>query len=141
MDLSWASLEAAHSTLRRWRKLMSEWGTSSELKIDDEVTNSLATDLDSPRAMQRLRSIEKDLSIGNQDKRAIFLYADQVLGLALDRTPEEKPLTDELKKLLHDREIARKEKNWADSDALRSELEDAGLEINDGPSGQSWSWK
>jgi cysteinyl-tRNA synthetase len=63
------------------------------------------------------------------------------LGLALDRTPEEKPLTDELEKLLHEREIARKEKNWAASDALRNELEEAGLEINDSAAGQSWSWK
>ena len=141
MDLSWASLEAAHSTLRRWRKLMSEWGTSSELKIDSEVTDALSTDLDTPRAMQRLRTIEKDLSIGIQDKRAIFLYADQVMGLALDRAPEEKSLTDELKKLLQDREVARKEKNWAESDALRAQLESAGLEINDSASGQSWSWK
>ena len=141
MDLSWASLEAAHSTLRRWRKLMSEWGTSSEFKIDAEITDALSTDLDTPRAMQRLRTIEKDLSIGNQDKRAIFLYADQVMGLALDRAPEEKPLTDELKKLLQDREVARKEKNWAESDALRAQLESAGLEINDSASGQSWGWK
>lgn len=141
MDLSWASLEAAHSTLRRWRKLMNEWGTSSQFKIDEEITDSLSTDLDTPRTMQRLRAIEKDASIGNQDKRAIFLYADQVLGLALDRTPEEKPLTDELKNLLRDREIARKEKNWAASDALRNELENAGLEINDSAAGQRWSWK
>jgi cysteinyl-tRNA synthetase len=141
MDLSWASLEAAHSTLRRWRKWMSEWGISSELKIDAEITDALSTDLDTPRAMQRLRAIEKDLSIGNQDKRAIFLYADQVMGLALDRAPEEKPLTDELQKLLQDREVARKEKNWAESDALRNQLESAGLEINDSASGQSWSWK
>jgi cysteinyl-tRNA synthetase len=141
MDLSWASLEAAHYTLRRWRKLMNEWGTSSQFKIDEEVTDSLSTDLDTPRTMQRLRAIEKDASIGNQDKRAIFLYADQVLGLALDRTPEEKPLTDELKNLLRDREIARKEKNWAASDALRNELENAGLEINDSAAGQRWSWK
>jgi cysteinyl-tRNA synthetase len=120
---------------------MSEWGTSSEFKIDEEITDSLSTDLDTPRAMQRLRVIEKDSSIGNQDKRAIYLYADQVLGLALDRTPEEKPLTDELEKLLHEREIARKEKSWAASDALRNELEEAGLEINDSAAGQSWSWK
>ena len=141
MDLSWASLEAAHSTLRRWRKVMKDWGSSSELKIDNEVTESLSTDLDTPRAMQRLRAIEKDASIGNQDKRAIFLYADQVLGLALDRAPEEKPLADELKELLKKREVARKEKNWAASDELRSQLESAGLEINDSAEGQSWSWK
>jgi cysteinyl-tRNA synthetase len=141
MDLSWASLEAAHSTLRRWRKLMKDWGTSAELKVDVEVTEALSTDLDTPRAMQRLRTLEKDASIGNQDKRAIFLYADQVLGLALDRAPEEKPLTEELKELLKMREVARKEKNWAASDDLRSQLESAGLEINDSAEGQSWSWK
>ncbi|CAB4329156.1 MAG: cysteine--tRNA ligase [Actinobacteria bacterium] len=141
MDLSWESLEAAHSTIRRWRKLMSEWGTSSELKLDNEITDSLATDLDTPRAMQRLRAIEKDMTIGAQDKRAIFLYADQVLGLALDRTLDGKALTDELKQLLQRREIARSEKNWAESDALRNQLESAGLEINDSAEGQSWSWK
>jgi len=91
--------------------------------------------------MQRLRAIEKDASIGSQDKRAIFLYADQVMGLALDRAPEEKPLTDALKELLQKREIARKEKNWVASDELRSQIEGAGLEIHDSAEGQSWSWK
>jgi cysteinyl-tRNA synthetase len=141
MDLSWASLEAAHSTLRRWRKLMSEWGSLDDLKIDSEISDALTSDLDTPRAMQRLRSLEKDSTIGSQDKRAIFLYADQVLGLGLDRIPEEKPLSEELQLLLKQREKAREEKNWAQSDQLRRELEDAGLEINDGPSGQSWSWR
>jgi cysteinyl-tRNA synthetase len=141
MDLSWASLEAAHSTLRRWRKLMAEWGPLGDLKIDSEISDALTSDLDTPRAMQRLRSLEKDSAIGSQDKRAIFLYADQVLGLALDRIPDEKPITEELQLLLKQREKARKEKNWAQSDQLRRELEDAGLEINDGPSGQSWSWR
>jgi cysteinyl-tRNA synthetase len=141
MDLSWASLEAAHSTLRRWRKLMAEWGSLGDLKIDSEISEALASDLDTPRAMQRLRSLEKDSTIGSQDKRAIFLYADQVLGLALDHIPEEKPITEELQLLLKQREKAREEKNWVQSDQLRRELEDAGLEINDGPSGQSWSWR
>jgi len=81
------------------------------------------------------------MTIGAQDKRAIFLYADQVLGLALDRTLDGKALTDELKQLLQRREIARSEKNWAESDALRNQLESAGLEINDSAEGQSWSWK
>jgi cysteinyl-tRNA synthetase len=141
MDLSWASLEAAHSTLRRWRKLMAEWGSLGDLKIDSEISEALTSDLDTPRAMQRLRSLEKDSTIGSQDKRAIFLYADQVLGLALDRIPEEKPVTEELQLLLKQREKAREEKNWVQSDQLRRELEDAGLEINDGPRGQSWSWR
>jgi cysteinyl-tRNA synthetase len=141
MDLSWASLEAAHTTLRRWRKLMNEWGASTELKIDAEVTDALMNDLDTPRAMQRLRTIEKDPTIGSQDKRGVFLYADQVLGLDLDRVAVEKPLSDEVAALLNRREVARSEKNWAESDSLRKELEAAGLEISDGAEGQSWSWK
>jgi len=141
MDLSWAALDAAHSTLRRWRTLMSEWGVSTEIKIDQEITDALTTDLDTPRAMQRLRAIEKDSAMGSQDKRAIFLYADQVLGLDLNRIPELKPLTPELQQLLADRVRARESKEWARSDSLRAELEAHGLEISDGPTGQSWRWK
>jgi cysteinyl-tRNA synthetase len=141
MDLSWAALDAAHSTLRRWRTLMSEWGTSTEIKIDQEITDALTNDLDTPRAMQRLRTIEKDSAMGSQDKRAIFLYADQVLGLDLNRVPESKPLTPELQQLLADRIRARESKEWVRSDSLRAELEAQGMEISDGPTGQSWRWK
>lgn len=141
MDLSWASLEAAHQTLRRWRKLMQEWGGSTEIKVEEEIKSALFEDLDTPKVMIRLRSIEKDATLGALDKRAIFLYADQVLALDLDRAPESKPLTQELEALLAQRAQARASKEWQVSDSLRKELEDAGLEINDGPQGQSWSWR
>jgi cysteinyl-tRNA synthetase len=141
MDLSWASLQAAHVTLRRWRTLMAQWGSSLDLKFDQEISDALTNDLDTPRAMQRLRAIEKDSTMGSQDKRAIFLFADQVLGLDLNTLPESKPLTARLEELLAERALARASKDWSRSDALRKELEDAGLEINDGASGQSWAWK
>lgn len=89
MDLSWASLEAAHSTLRRWRQAMASWGESSDIKFDSEINSAFMNDLDTPRAMQRLRTIEKDQTLGSLDKRAIFLYADQVLGLDLTQAIEE----------------------------------------------------
>lgn len=141
MDLSWASLEAAHATLRRWRNAVAEWGDSSEVKFDQEIMDSLTTDLDTPRAMQRLRTIEKDATIGALDKRALFLFADQVLGLDLTRPVQRKDLTPELADLLESRAQARADKNWLQSDALRTQLEESGLEIKDGPTGQTWSWK
>lgn len=103
--------------------------------------DALTTDLDTPRAMQRLRAIEKDSSIGVLDKRALFLFADQVLGLDLARPIQRKELSPGLAALLETRAQARADKNWSQSDALREKLEEAGLEINDGPTGQSWSWK
>jgi cysteinyl-tRNA synthetase len=141
MDLSWASLEAAHSTLKRWRQLLADAGSGTELKFDQEFSDALTTDLDTPRAMQRIRAIEKDSTIGALDKRAIFLFADQVLGLDLDRGVESKEVSAEIQALLDARITARAEKNWALSDSLRDQLSDAGLEIKDGPAGQSWSWK
>jgi len=141
MDLSWASLDAAHTTLKRWRRLVAEAGTDSDIKFDQEVSDSLTTDLDTPRAMQRLRTIEKDVTIGALDKRALFLFADQVLGLDLDRAPEDKALSPELQALIAERGQARANKDWAASDAIRDQLDAAGIEISDGADGQSWRWK
>jgi len=141
MDLSWASLDAAHTTLKRWRRLVAEAGTDSDIKFDQEVSDSLTTDLDTPRAMQRLRTIEKDVTVGALDKRALFLFADQVLGLDLDRAPEDKALSPELQALIAERGQARANKDWAASDAIRDQLDAAGIEISDGADGQSWRWK
>ena len=141
MDLSWASLVAAHATLKRWRRLVAEAGTDSDIKFDQEVSDALTTDLDTPRAMQRLRTIEKDVTIGALDKRALFLFADQVLGLDLGRAPEDNALPPELQALIAERGQARANKDWAASDAIRDQLDAVGIEISDGTDGQSWRWK
>ena len=136
MDLTWSSIEAAHETLKRWRMKMSQWGSKNTLQIDPEIESAFNTDLDTPRVIMRLREIEKSDS---DNKASIFRYADQVLGLDLDRPLEAKVLTPQMKTLLDERALARTEKRWADSDRLRVELENLGLEIKDTPEGQSWS--
>ena len=136
MDLTWNSLHAANETLIRWRTRMAEWGTSSETTADSEILESFLNDLDTPRAILRLREIEKS-NLNN--RRELFLFADQVLGLDLDRSVAKKELTTEMKALLEERTQARSDKRWADSDALRIQLEALGLEIKDTKDGQTWS--
>ena len=136
MDLTWSSIEAAHETLKRWRMKMSQWGSEKAMQIDPEIESAFNTDLDTPRVIMRLREIEKSDS---DNKASFFRYADQVLGLDLDRPLETKVLTPQMKTLLDERALARTEKRWADSDRLRVELENFGLEIKDTPEGQSWS--
>jgi cysteinyl-tRNA synthetase len=136
MDLTWSSIEAAHETLKRWRMKMSQWGSENTLQIDPEIESAFNTDLDTPRVIMRLREIEKSES---ENKAPIFRYADQVLGLDLDRPLEAKVLTLQMKALLDERALARAEKRWTDSDRLRVELENLGLEIKDTPEGQNWS--
>ena len=136
MDLTWNSLQAADETLKRWRTKMSEWGTSSEATSDQEIADALSNDIDTPRAILRLREIEKS---NLEDKRGLFLYADQVLGLDLGRPIIARELTSQMQKLLDERIKARSEKRWADSDELRVQLENLGLQIKDTAEGQSWS--
>jgi cysteinyl-tRNA synthetase len=48
-------------------------------------------------------------------------------------------LTDQMQTLLNERTKARSERRWADSDALREQLEYLGLQIHDTADGQNWS--
>jgi len=141
MDLTWESIERADTTLSKWRKKMAQWGDLPKKLIDQEFLNAIEKDLDTPRALQRIRAVEKTDEISDADKRAIFIYADEVLGLDLSRREISKNLSVEQERLLSARLAARKEKRWSDSDALRSELESTGLEINDSADGQEWSWR
>jgi cysteinyl-tRNA synthetase len=139
MDLTWASLEAAHVTLRRWRMLVQAGQPHAQVIADQDFLTAIYADLDTPRALQRLRVIEKSVALSPAEKAGIFRFADQILGLDLSRVPEKRELTEQQSQLLKEREIARAAKDFAESDRLRSALEESGLEIQDGPQGQSWS--
>jgi cysteinyl-tRNA synthetase len=87
MDLTWEALKAADTTLKRWRLKISQW-SSSEVDVSKECEEILAIirkDLDLPRAIVKLRSIERDESIPTENRRAIFLQLDRILGLDLAR--------------------------------------------------------
>jgi cysteinyl-tRNA synthetase len=141
IDMTWQTINAADATLKRWRKAISSWGSSNEIKLDIEIHSFFMNDLETSKALLRLRAIEKDERIGNQDKRAIFLFADQVLGLDLNRTVLEDSLVElsaEALTLLEERVAARAAGNWAESDRIRDLLAESGIIVRDSKAGQSW---
>lgn len=135
MDLTWNSITAADETIKRWRNKMETWGQTTAITVDSEIQSWFNNDLDTPKVILRLREIEKSELV---NKRELFLYADQVLGLELDRGVAVRELTEEMQTLLDERVKARTEKRWADSDSLRLALEELGLKISDTPEGQTW---
>lgn len=139
MNLTWESIDAAHAMLKRWRKKISSWPHGGA--IDQGVLRSVRThfsdDLDTRSAILLLRTFEKDVHISDRDKRATFIATDELLGLDLARQ-EENSLSDELLGLLNEREQARLHKDWVRSDQLRAVLLSKGVQVNDGPDGQSW---
>jgi cysteinyl-tRNA synthetase len=136
MDLTWNSINAAHETLNRWRAKMSEWGQSTEITVDPEMESAFNNDLDTPKVILRLREIEKSEL---RNKRELFMYADQVLALDLDRPIAIRELTEQMQTLIDERAKARSEKRWKDSDSLREQLESLGLQVKDTSGGQVWS--
>ena len=139
MDLTWESLRAANTTLNRWRTAMATWGQTKDIREDAEIKSALSEDLDTPKALLRMRAVEKDQSLSPQNKREIFNFADLVLALDLSREVETKPLSGEQEALLAERALARTNKNWAESDRLRDLLAADGIAISDSADGQSWS--
>ena len=138
MDLTWQSIKAADMTLKRWRRKIQEWGVQADIR-DSQFISIIENDLDTPKAIQYLRAVEKDESLTNRS--SIFLFADKVLGLDLSRTEDIKPLSATQEDLLAQRDIARNEKKWSESDQLRVQLEETGLDIFDTPDGQKWAWR
>lgn len=140
MDLTWETIAAAHETLRRWTTLV----TSSQASlpfVDERIVQAFCADLDTPRVIQILRSLEKNSQLSAEEKAARFLFADQVLGLDLAKKEIARELSAELKTILDQRWAARVQKKWTESDRLRKILEAEGLIIKDSPSGQEWQWR
>lgn len=139
MDLTWDSISAAHRTLRRWRDLVGQ-SPSVEKVVNEDILQAFSDDLNTPRAIQVIRTLEKDLNLPVEFTIGSMLYADQVLGLNLTKK-ETRILTIELADLLEQRQKARSQKDWIQSDLLRDSLESEGLIIEDSPTGQEWRWR
>ncbi len=138
MDLTWKSIEAASSTLSRWRKRFSEWKSAATPDaIDSEVLEILARDLDTPRLLIYLRDVERNPDLADGAKYAAFATADQVLALDFSRE-EIVELDAESQSLLDQRVAARAAKDFATSDRLRDELAERGIAVRDGADGQSF---
>lgn len=147
MDLTWDSLRAADATLERWRKKLAQWqdqGDVDEQFVNDFCEGSLADiqqDLDTPRALQQLRKLEKDELISGATKLACFVSVDEIYGLDIARAPKAKvEATPEILDLLEKRKSARETKDFAASDNLRDQLLKLGISIKDSPAGQEWDW-
>ena len=147
MDLSWESLKAAHILIQRWREKIIIWqqdiqSDSNQVKnLVDEIVLDFSQDLDTPRAIQNLRVIEKDDSISNGVKYEVFKAVDPLFGLDLFKSVLKAELPDDLAQLLAARQVARDSKNFKESDRLRDLLAQKGIEVKDNKAGQEWDWQ
>jgi cysteinyl-tRNA synthetase len=137
LTFSWEGLDGAARALERLRNAAWDWGEAGSVNEEyiQKFLDVVNDDLNMPRAMALVWDLVKsELPPGS--KKATLLYYDRVLGLGLAIwQPKEVKAPAEIMALVEQRQLARKEKRWADADRLRNEVLVAGYDIEDTPQG------
>jgi cysteinyl-tRNA synthetase len=148
-NFSWESMEAAQTALNNiyaWSDLRFQSKESKELKSEYDklfikIKDSLEDDLSTPEALGILNGMINRAEELGADSDAIADYADRLeklLGLGLS---DRQDITVEQKKLMTERETARRNQDWQSADNLRQKLLDENLEVKDTAQGPVWRRK
>jgi cysteinyl-tRNA synthetase len=138
MDFTWEAMETAHQRVKQLRRHVAEWGEpSTELGVAAKefaarFQQAVSNDLDMPSAVRVVNDLDRTTEILPGEKRALLASFDQVLGLDLERKARAawEP-TEEIGRLVAERDAARASRDYARSDELREELQAMGLEVMD----------
>ncbi len=118
-------------------KLIKITGKSFENAMDDDINISVALahifDF-----VKEINTLIMDKKIGRKNAEEVLklmLNLNKVLGILEEK---EEKLSQELKKLIQEREKARKAKNFANADRIREELKKKGIVLEDTKEGVRW---
>lgn len=101
---------------------------------------AINNDLDTPHALSLLWRVLKEQNLSNKAKYDLLIDFDQVLGLKLKEVTSRK-IDSQIKKLIKERERARKKRNYKKADEIRKELSGLGIILEDTKQGVKWKWK
>jgi len=132
MEFSIESLKSAQTALAKLRKYRVEDGKDYEVNqaFREEFISKISDDLAMPEALAVVWKLMKsDLIV--EEKWATLLDMDKVLGLRLGETVVEEKIPEEIVQLAQQRQQARENKNWAESDRLRELIKSQGYLVED----------
>jgi cysteinyl-tRNA synthetase len=124
LSFTWASLEGARNARLKLAKRALDIPDEDKKSFDKfkrEFSSAIYDDINVPKAL--------GLVWKSKGKKSI-LFADKILGLGLGKA-EVIEATEEIKKLLDEREILRRDGRWAEADKIRKEILKKGFVIED----------
>lgn len=131
-NFTWKALDASQTALYNLRdkilQLGSEKGEIMQ-NYKNKFIQAIEDDFNIPQALALVWDILKSES-SSYDKLATILDFDKVLGLNLSAI-ERVEIPEEVIDLAEERRLARRNKNWAESDRLREEIRKLGFEVED----------
>jgi cysteinyl-tRNA synthetase len=149
-NFSWENIESAQNRLHSLRSMAdTQWQATDNQQeapvftvIKEKLMEYSQNDLDTPSILSEISKLTKIVETngvtaeGLGDFIEVLNTIDSILGLDLAKQPD---ITNEQKNLLKQRAVARSNKDWSESDALREQLQEEGIQVRDTDHGQIWS--
>ncbi len=144
LNFTWESLESAQNALNNLRQEVSQWDSVEEPweslpEFDDKFKKIIYDDLDMPKAIALMWEMVKSDN-ATRSKHESILMMDQVFGLGL-RGIQKAELPEGAMELIKKREDLRSGGAFEESDKLRKELGEMGVDVEDTPEGSKWKIK
>ncbi len=129
---AWKKLQ---SIVRAWagkkqRTVLSEEKLIKVQEFSARFKTAVENDLGMPQALAVVWEMVKS-NIPEQDKNELWQDWNQILGFRLEISNSKLLISNEIKKLLEQREELRKQKKWAEADKIRQEIESKGVQVVD----------
>ena len=149
--LNWTNdnLQESKKTLDKWYHYFSEVDFKPDLSvmIDENVMNALNDDMNTPQAIAELHKLFKNCKSDDQDSLNQFFISAQFLGLMNDEPSQWLSWgkdnigvdQNKIESLISQRNAARANKDFAEADRIRYELENLGIALED--KGAETTWK
>ena len=144
INFTFEAMEAAKTALNRLREGYLKHSEGTEEVSDDEIQeyenkflNAINDDLNMPVAMSVIWEILKNPKKSKKLQKLLLKF-DEVLGLNLKEYKKEEnsiKLPEEIQKLVDQRNEARTNKNWNESDRIRDILIEKGYLVKDSKEG------
>ena len=143
LNFTWESLEASQNALTKLKSQISGLKNSDRIVLSEEKNEKIEgirndfmeavnDDLNTPKALAVFWEMLKS-NIPSGDKYDLAMSFDEVLGLNLGKTFEQKEMSGEVKELMAKREQLRKEKKFDEADKIRKQIQDMGFSVSDTP--------
>lgn len=137
LSFTWDALEASQNALNNLREEIRGWeeGKIGCAGFEQDFLNAANFDLNTPQALAIMWEMIKS-DYPSSAKAQSLLVMDKVLGLKLDNYLGKKmEIPEEVKKLVNQREEARKKGDFKKADKLRKEIKKFGFLVEDTPTG------
>ncbi len=138
LEFSLPALHAAETALTRLREAVTSLPSPAKAgakQFEEKFLAAVNDDINLPKALAVAWDLARAANVDPRAKKRSLLHFDEVLGLDLKRKKIALTVPAKVKKLIHEREQARKNKDWAKADALRKEILTAGYTLEDTSAG------